>query len=675
MNFSPQKRSDLPVTESQDRYHICKFLMFTDRLPRWIAYAFAVATSLTMLFLRMQLAVSMGQRPLLILFVAPIILSSLLGGIGPGLIATAIAALGIDYYGIPPLHSFRIQESHDLFQWIMLIVSGILCSVLSELLHRARRQSEERRIFQETVQEKLQKSEERYRILIENSLQGIALLKGFPPVFVYVNPGCTEIFGYTADEVLSFDSEAIWNIVHPEDRAMVKQRNRDRLMGISAMPSYQFRIIRKDGATRWIETFVNMIPFDNGSPVIQATYIDITERKEAEKARTDLELKLRQVQKAESLGRMAGAIAHHFNNQLYVVMGNLEMALDGLSQDSDTFRYMTESMKAAGKVAQISSLMLTYLGQTPGKKEPLDLSGVCRQNLPLLQASLPKEITFKADLPASGPFIHSNTSQLQKILANLVANASEAIGENSGSIDISVKTVASEHIPDLNRFPVDWHPKERIYACLEVSDTGCGIATEDIVKLFDPFFTTKFTGRGLGLPTVLGMVGTQCGGITVESSVGRGSIFRVFLPVSAEAVAISLEKTGGIPEITGAGTVLVVEDDPMVRNMARIMLGRLGYSALEAKDGVEAVEVFQQHQHEIRCVLSDLTMPRMDGWETLAALRGISPKIPVILSSGYDEAQVMAEDHLERPDAFLGKPYQIKVLGEIINRVLANNEQ
>ncbi len=153
---------------------------------------------------------------------------------------------------------------------------------------------------------------------------------------------------------------------------------------------------------------------------------------------------------------------------------------------------------------------------------------------------------------------------------------------------------------------------------------------------------------------------------------GRGSIFRVFLPVYAEAVSLALKKIGGVPEITGAGTVLVVEDDPMVRNMTRIMLGRLGYSVLEAKDGVEAVEVFQQHQQEIHCVISDLTMPRMDGWETLAALRGLSPKIPVILSSGYDEAQVMAEEHPERPDAFLGKPYQIKGLSETICSVLAN---
>ena len=437
--------------------------------------------------------------------------------------------------------------------------------------------------------------------------------------------------------------------------------------------NYELNIRCRDGSEIPVLYNASVYRNTNGQVIgVFAAARDISERKQAEQTRLDLELKLQQLKKAESLGRMAGAIAHHFNNQLYVIMGNLEMAMDDMSQDSDTFRSMAEAMKAADKVAQISSLMLTYLGQTPGKQEPLDLSDICRQSLPLLQASLPKQILFHADLPATGPFIRTNVGQIQKILANLVANAFEAAGENPGTIDLRVKTVALENIPNTNRFPVDWQPKESVYACLEVADTGCGIESGEIEKVFDPFFTTKFTGRGLGLSVVLGLVGAQGGGITVESHPGRGSIFRVFLPVSAEAAPVSLKKTESVPEMEETGTVLVVEDDPLVRHMIKTMLIHLGFSVLEAKDGVEAVAVFQQHQHEIRCVLSDLTMPRMDGWATLAALRKISPKIPVILSSGYDEALVMAEEHSERPDAFLGKPYQLKGLHETIDRVLAN---
>ena len=372
---------------------------------------------------------------------------------------------------------------------------------------------------------------------------------------------------------------------------------------------------------------------------------------------------------------MAGAVAHHFNNQLQVVMGNLEMAIDDQPQGSNSLLSLTEALKAARKAAEVSGLMLTYRGQAPGKQKPLDLSEVCRLNLPLLQAAAPKGLALKTDFPASGPIICGDAGQIQQVLNSLLSNAWEAAGENQGAIDLIVKTVSHADIPSSKRFPIDWQPKENDYACLEVTDKGSGIADKDIEKLFDPFFTTKFIGRGMGLSVVLGIVQAHGGGVTVESKLGRGSIFRVFLPVTTEKVLTSPVKIENAPEIKGSGSILLAEDEEQVRNMARIMLTRLGYTVLEAKDGVDALEMFQQHQDEICCVLSDLTMPRMDGWETLAALRKLSPDTPVILSSGYDEAMVMAEEHTEIPNAFLGKPYQLKGLRETINRVLSDKKE
>jgi CheY-like chemotaxis protein len=278
---------------------------------------------------------------------------------------------------------------------------------------------------------------------------------------------------------------------------------------------------------------------------------------------------------------------------------------------------------------------------------------------------------IKAEFPSSGPTIRGNAGQIQQVLTNLVTNAWEAAGASQGDVALTIRMVSHKDIPASNRFPIDWEPHEGAYACLQVMDKGHGIQDNDIEKLFDPFFTTKFTGRGLGLSVIMGIVSSHNGGITVESKPGRGSVFRVFLPVLPEVTSDLPKKTFAASNIEASGTVLLVEDEEQVRKMAMKMLIRLGYTVLEAKDGAEAVVIFQKHQDQIRCVLSDLTMPRMNGWGTLAALRKISPKIPVILSSGYDETQVMVGEHPERPNAFLGKPYQLKGLRDTINRVLA----
>jgi two-component system cell cycle sensor histidine kinase/response regulator CckA len=316
--------------------------------------------------------------------------------------------------------------------------------------------------------------------------------------------------------------------------------------------------------------------------------------------------------------------------------------------------------------------MMTYLGQTPGKKERIELSETCSRSLPLIQTAGPKNMLLKADFPVSGPVIRANASQIMQVLTNLVTNSWESAAENRRGICLTVKTVCAADIPVSPRFPIDWQARDPIYACLEVADAGCGISENDIEKIFDPFFSTKFTGRGLGLSVVLGIVRAHQGVVTVESEPERGSIFRVFIPVLAEKILSQPDKEVNPPEKEDRGTVLLVEDAEMVLKMIATWLTHLGFKVLEARDGVDAVEVFRQHRNEIRCVLSDLAMPRMDGWETLAVLRKLSPDIPVILSSGYDETRVMAGEHPERPNAFLGKPYRLLELRNTILRMLAD---
>ncbi len=395
----------------------------------------------------------------------------------------------------------------------------------------------------------------------------------------------------------------------------------------------------------------------------------VIRRKRAEEEKDHLEALNRQLQKSESLDRMAGAIAHHFNNRLMVVMGNLELVMEELPRDTEMFGTLSAALLAARQAAEVSRALLTYLGQTADSQERLDLSEACSQNISVLCAGMPKNVVFKTDLISPGPAINANESQILQVIASLLINAWEAGGAN---VCLTVKKVAPEEIPAEHRFPVTWQPQEQDYACVEVADTGCGIAHTEIEKLFEPFYSTKMSGRGLGLSVITGIVRAHGGCITVASERGHGSTFRVFLPVSsaAEVPATSVEPAGPTEQDLQGGTVLVVEDEESVRKLASLMLTRLRLAVLEARDGTEALDMFRQHQDEILCVLCDLTMPGMDGWATLSALRALRPGLPVILASGYDEAQVMHGDHPERPQAFLGKPYAMKALHEAIGKAV-----
>jgi signal transduction histidine kinase len=239
----------------------------------------------------------------------------------------------------------------------------------------------------------------------------------------------------------------------------------------------------------------------------------------------------RQLQKAESLGLMAAAIAHHFNNHLMGVMMNMEIAMKALPNNSGPAENLRQAMLSARKAAEVSGLMRTYLGETNAKFEPLDLSAVCLQNLPMLRASIPNDGTLDADLPSPGPFIEASANQLQQVLVNLIANACDACPGGPRGIRLTVGTVASADIPTANRFPIDFESQETGYACLQVEDAGCGIAAGDIGKIFEPFFSTKFTGRGLGLAVVLGIVRAHSGVVTVQSAPNQGSVFRIFIPL------------------------------------------------------------------------------------------------------------------------------------------------
>jgi PAS domain S-box-containing protein len=450
--------------------------------------------------------------------------------------------------------------------------------------------------------------------------------------------------------------------------------HRKALLETGAPQAWECRLLKKDAGPFWAQVEATTAPGVDRVPVCRVVVSDITERKlEAEK-RAKVETQCRQLQKAEGLGRMAAAIAHHFNNHLAAVMGNLELAIADVPLGAESDERLTDALHAAHEAAEVSRLMLTYLGQAQARPEPLDLSEICRRSVRLLQAAMPIDTALEIDLPSLGPGISANANEIQQILTNLVTNAWEAGGDAKGAVHLTVKTVSPADIPAWRRFPLDWRPRDNAYACLEVEDRGSGIAEEDIEKIFDPFFSSKFTGRGLGLPVVLGIVRAHGGAVTVTTEPGRGSTFRVFLPVMARGILDQPHQAVKFPEIDGGGTVLWVDDEHMLRKLGQSALTSLGFAVLLAKDGVEALEVFRQHQDEVRCVVCDVTMPRMDGWETLAALRKLAPGLPVVLASGYDKTQVMVGNHPELPEAFLSKPYRLQELGDAIRRALAGKK-
>ncbi|MBF0413156.1 MAG: response regulator [Desulfamplus sp.] len=433
-----------------------------------------------------------------------------------------------------------------------------------------------------------------------------------------------------------------------------------------------FRLQAADGSWRYILSRGNCIAKDENGVGYHyvGTHTDITENKLTESKQKELEATNRRLQKSESLGNMAGGIAHLFNNYLYVVIGNLELALEDLPKNSPIRKNLINAMKATRRCSDVSSTMLTYLGQTNVKTEPIDISEFCRNNLSTFKLLVKRSITIQTELSDTPMIVRANTSQMEQVITHLINNASESIGENRGKISLITKTIKSSDISKFHLFPADSKPFVDIYGCFGVTDTGCGIPAEDIYKLCDPFFTTKFTGRGLGLAAVLGIVKSWNGMVGVNSDIGHGSSFMIFLPLSVDSAVKHSGKLEQTPRIKKYSTVLVVDDHEMVRAMAMIMLKRIGFEVLSAKNGVEAIEMFKKNIESVVCLITDLSMPELDGWATLAAIRKIKPNIPAILASGYDEAFAMSNDNSEKVQAFLHKPYSIKDLKVALEQAL-----
>jgi PAS domain S-box-containing protein len=410
---------------------------------------------------------------------------------------------------------------------------------------------------------------------------------------------------------------------------------------------------------------------------VRLSLIDICERKSAEEEKRTLMQQVQHRQKLESLGIMAGGIAHDFNNILALILGNTELALKTLSSSSPAWSFLQEVDDAAMRATVLVQQMLAYSGRGRFVVKLLDLSEAVNGIAHLLKSAISRKASLTTQLEKNLPTIKADPAHIQQIVMNLITNASEAIGEDRvGTITVStgVETVSRES-HEASCFHIV--PAAGHYVFLEVVDTGCGMDNDTKERLFDPFFTTKFTGRGLGMSTVLGMVCGHNGAIMIESEVGKGTTFRVLFPAHAEQVAKPelADDRSGSENWRGTGTVLIVDDESAIRRLAAQMLAHLGFETLSAVDGQDGINVFRENADSITCVLLDLTMPRMDGGEAYHAMKRIQADVPIILSSGFDEIDITERFGESGIAGFIQKPYKLVKLREAVQRAIKTRER
>ncbi|MBX7223835.1 MAG: PAS domain-containing protein [Blastocatellia bacterium] len=472
-----------------------------------------------------------------------------------------------------------------------------------------------------------------------------------------------------AEQVLGFpppaDQAANLALTHPEDRETSQQQLQQAMTNNT---SYQ-------GEVRLINPNTGQIVWQR----IQGLLIDpehfvslsqnVTEHKLREEERRQLEIQIQSAQKLESLGVLAGGIAHDFNNLLTGILGYCDLARSSLSAGSAATRFLDEVVNGSRRAAELIQQMLAYAGKGQFVLQALNLSDLVVEMGRLLEVSISKKCVLHYNFTPNLPACKADKTQMRQVIMNLIINASEAIGDQGGVITVSTGVMYCDRAY-LSRGYLDDHLPEGNYVYLEVLDTGCGMNEETRAKLFDPFFTTKFTGRGLGLAAVLGIVRSHGGTISVTSELGAGTTVTVHFPVTTGPVLPETTPTGDGSSWKGQGLVLLIDDQESVRKLTSEMMVFMGFKVLFAADGREGVEVFRREHEKLRLVLLDMTMPQLDGAETFLEMQRIRPGVPTVLLSGYSEQVVQTRFAGTELAGFIQKPFEYHQLVAVVRKAL-----
>lgn len=519
---------------------------------------------------------------------------------------------------------------------------------------------------QRRAEEVMRRTSEQYRRLVQMSPVAMAVIRGAR--IIYANNECLGVFGASSLDEAS--GRHLFEFVAEEDRQEVERWVTQFLAGEVQAGAFEAQVRRWNGENFLAEVSAAIIFYD-GAPAALIVVRDLSEQKRAEEDRLAFERRMLESQKLESLGVLAGGVAHDFNNLLVAIMGNASLSLMEAGESSPLRPLLEEIEIAAQRAADLARQMLAYSGKGRLAISRVQLNELVGEMGKLVSVSIPKKAMLEWQLAEGLPAVEADATQLRQVVMNLVINAAEAIGDREGVVRVSTGAMtASREYLDSTFMPLDGIA-EGEYVYFEVADTGAGMDRETMERMFDPFFTTKFTGRGLGMAAVLGIVRGHHGAIRVESEMGRGTTIRVLLPPAADANRPEEQQPVAAEPAVSRGRVLVVDDEASIRAVASRMLERIGFEVVAVADGAAGVEHFRNHHQELALVLLDLTMPQMGGVEAFAELQMIAPGVPVVVMSGYSEQEALGMFRGACPRAFLQKPFSVAAVEAALREALA----
>ena len=473
------------------------------------------------------------------------------------------------------------------------------------------------------------------------------------------NAAAERIYGYTAGEVIGKPM----SMLLPVDRQSEEADILERLRKGERVQHFETTRIRKDGRPIYVSLTISPVRRADGK-ILGASHVarDITERRHFEE-------QLRQTQRLESLGILAGGIAHDFNNLLTGVLGNASIISEILPASNSVHPMLRDITMASQRLSDLTRQLLAYAGKGTFSFGAVSISNLVREISALVRSSVPKDVQVRLQLDDHVPAINADASQIQQVIMNLIINGAEAIpaGE-TGSVTV---TTAFQMV-DEQYVRTVFSPDEIApgpYVCLEVHDTGNGIAEATMARIFEPFFTTKVKGRGLGLAAVLGIIRSHKGGMKVYSQLGQGTTFKVLLPVAPDAVLARYDTPNA--ELRGNATVLVIDDEETVRRVAKAALELYGYTVLLAENAENGISLYQRKTTQIDVVLLDFLMPEMSGEEAFRRLRLMQPDVRVVLSSGYSDSEALSRFAGKELAGFLKKPFTAAELAKTIQQAAA----